>query len=225
MIRSRGVQRRLTADILRQALDASLGRTPVVTDRMLRRALDGTPQPRPAAPPEGTEARRGVVMALLYPRGDELVLALTQRTSHLGSHAGQISLPGGRVDPDDPTPWHTAVRETREEIGVDLSTVPPWAALEEIYVAASNFLVTGYVAYQPRRPTFNLSAAEVAALLEVPLAALLAEDTFVIGEREYQGRVVLEGYFQYQEHRIWGATAVLLDQLLERIRVGVTLLD
>ncbi|MFN0073675.1 MAG: NUDIX hydrolase, partial [Chloroflexota bacterium] len=198
---------------------------PVVTERMLRRSLTGEPQPRPAEPPNGVVARQGAVMAFLYPNGNDIVVALTVRTAHLGSHAGQISLPGGRIDPDDATAWHAAVRETWEEIGVDLSGTEAWATLDQIYVAASNFFVTGFVAFQPRRPVFRLSPHEVAILLEVPVAELMCGESFWVGERDYQGQRVLEGYFEYQGQRIWGATAVLLDQLLERIHTGLALVN
>src|SRR5262245_47091834 len=101
---------------------------------MLRHTLHGEPVPRLSGPPEGITARNGAGMALVYPHGDGIALALTERTAHLGDHAGQISMPGGRIEPTDDSPWHAAVRETHEEIGVDLSASSPWAGLEQIYV-------------------------------------------------------------------------------------------
>jgi 8-oxo-dGTP pyrophosphatase MutT (NUDIX family) len=211
----------LTAPTIREALQASAGRVPVVTERMTRRTLTGEVIPRPARPPDGVTAREGAVMGLLYPKAGEITLALTERTAHLGNHAGQISLPGGRIESSDLTPWHAAVRETHEEIGVDLSRSSPWATLDRIYVAASRFYVTTFVTYADERPTFRLDPHEVAGLLEVPLSVLMDEATFHVGERDdNDGRRVIEGFFQFETHKIWGATAVLLDQLLARINVG-----
>jgi 8-oxo-dGTP pyrophosphatase MutT (NUDIX family) len=190
---------------------------------MLRHTLDGQPVPRLSSPPEGVTPRHGAVMALMYPSGDEMTLALTERTAHLGNHAGQISMPGGRIEPTDVSPWHAAVRETHEEIGVDLSAAAPWARLEQIYVAASRFYVAAFVAYAPARPEFSLDPHEVASLVEVPIAALMDDQTFRRGERDYEGQTILEGFFQFRTHKIWGATAVLLDQLLSRINSGLRL--
>jgi 8-oxo-dGTP pyrophosphatase MutT (NUDIX family) len=187
---------------------------------MTRHTLTGEILPRLSAPPDGVTARDGAVMALLYPRDAEIALALTERTAHLGHHAGQICLPGGRIEPDDASPWHAAVRETCEEIGVDLSERTPWATLNRIYVAASRFYVTAFVAYAPEPPAFALNPNEVAGLVEAPLSALMHESAFRTGERDNLGETILEGYFQYESHKIWGATAVLLDQLLARITVG-----
>jgi 8-oxo-dGTP pyrophosphatase MutT (NUDIX family) len=213
----------LTAALIQAALAASAGLVPAVTERMLRHTLTGEPVARLSHPPEGVTARYGAVMALLYPLDDEIVVVLTERTAHLGNHAGQISMPGGRIEPRDPSPWHAAVRETHEEIGVDLSNSSPWGMLDQIYVAASRFYVTAFVAYSPQRPQFSVNRDEVASLVEVPLTALMASETFRRGERDYEGITILEGFFQYQTYKIWGATAVLLDQLLTRIKVGLEL--
>jgi 8-oxo-dGTP pyrophosphatase MutT (NUDIX family) len=213
----------LSVSAIRAALEVSAGRVPAVTERMLRYTLDGKPVPRLSSPPPGVTARPGAVMALMYPRDDGLALALTERTAHLGNHAGQISLPGGRIEPTDISPWHAAVRETYEEIGVDLSGSLPWARLERIYVAASRFYVIAFVSYAPERPAFTLDPHEVASLVEVPLAVLMEEGTFRRGERDYEGHTILEGFFQFQSYKIWGATAVLLDQLVARINLGLEL--
>jgi 8-oxo-dGTP pyrophosphatase MutT (NUDIX family) len=215
----------LTGSVIRAALEVSEDLVPAVSARMIRRTLTGEIVPRLSGPPEGVTARHGAVMALLYPRNNEITLALTERTAHLGNHAGQISMPGGRIEAGDASPWDAAVRETNEEIGVDLTGHAPWATLSQIYVAASRYYVTAFVAYSAKRPDFRLSPNEVASLLEVPLTALMRESAFRIGERDNQGETVIEGFFQFESHKIWGATAVLLDQLLSRITVGQELLN
>jgi 8-oxo-dGTP pyrophosphatase MutT (NUDIX family) len=219
------VTSRLTDSVIRAALEVSEDLVPAVSARMIRRTLTGEIVPRLSGPPEGVRARYGAVMALLYPRNNEITLALTERTAHLGNHGGQISLPGGRIESHDASPWDAAVRETNEEIGVNLTVHAPWATLRQIYVAASRYYVTAFVTYSPEHPEFRLNPNEVASLVEVPLSALMQESAFRTGERDNQGETVLEGFFQFESHKIWGATAVLLDQLLSRITVGQKLLN
>ena len=206
---------------LRAALERSRGRVSAVSDRMQRRLVSGGHIPRDVDPPPGIQPRDAAVLALLYPHQDQLTMILTERAMHLGRHSGQISFPGGGRDPSDATLWETALRETREEVGAHLPDAEPWAQLEPIYVSVSNYRVTGYVSFTPTRPRFVASPDEVAALIEVPLAHLLSGGSFSTAERDYQDRRVLEGHFRYGERRIWGATALLIDQILHRITRGL----
>jgi 8-oxo-dGTP pyrophosphatase MutT (NUDIX family) len=98
----------------------------------VRLALGGRLQPRTtdqAVEQRYPGARRGAVLVLLYPYEREPHLVLTERTPHLSLHSGQISLPGGRVDPHDPSPLETALRETREELGIPTDQVEIWGVL------------------------------------------------------------------------------------------------
>lgn len=218
---SRGARfSRLDPERLQAALERSHGLVPAVTHRMQRRALTGEILQRASGPPAG-EARHSAVLALLYPHAGSLTLALTHRANHLVQHSGQVSLPGGGREPTDESLWHTAVRETHEELGVRIDASTPAAELERIYVLPSNYYVTGFVAWSPVRPAFAPSPAEVAALIEASLDELRQPQAFIVAERDYQDQRVLEGYFQLRGHRIWGATALLLDQLLERLERGL----
>jgi 8-oxo-dGTP pyrophosphatase MutT (NUDIX family) len=205
---------------LERAFERSRGLVPAITERMQRRALTGELIPRAAEPLEG-EARHSAVLALLYPWNGKPTLALTHRADHLGRHSGQVSLPGGRIDPSDESLWHTAVREMHEELGVLVDSTTPIAELERIYVPVSNFFVTAFVAWVQDRPDFVPNPDEVAALIEVSLEELFHEETFVVAEREYQGERVVEGFFNIKGPRIWGATALLLDQMRERLARGL----
>ena len=165
------------------------------------------------------QPRLGGVLLLLYCHQDELHLLLTRRREDLNSHAGQISFPGGRLD-DGETLRETALRETFEEVGVSPESVHIMGALTRIYILPSDFEVHPFVAWyrNGKRPFFQPNDAEVAQILEVPLSHLLEpanrkEEPWTI--RNFEMDVP---FFEFQGHKIWGATAMMLSEFLERLR-------
>jgi 8-oxo-dGTP pyrophosphatase MutT (NUDIX family) len=219
--RVRAGDARPSTEMLRAAFARSAGAVPAVTDRMQRRDARGALLPRPAGPPEGTGALPAAVLVLLYPRAGRLRVVLTQRAAHLPQHGGQISFPGGAVDAEDPSPLAAALRETREELGVQPRPLAVWGELEPVYVPTSGYLIRAFVAHAEARPAFRPAAGEVAGLLEPALDELLQRGGFASEERVYHGQTVWEPFFWVDGERVWGATAVLLDQLLTRIEVGL----
>lgn len=209
----------LSPEAVRRALAGSQGKVPAVSERMQRRDEAGGIVLRVSEPPEGTTAREAAVLALLYPLNGELTVALTRRTDHLGRHSGQISFPGGAVEPVDASYWDTALRETNEELGIDVRELERWAELEPIYVPPSNYIVYPFVAHADSRPMFQPDPYEVAELIEVTLASLLLPSSFVAQLRDYQGGKIWDAHFRHLDHHIWGATAIMLDQLLGRIKL------
>lgn len=157
--------------------------------------------------------------AVLFPivlrEGGHTVL-LTQRTAHLRDHAGQISFPGGRVEDDDLSPSHTALRETEEEIGLTPERIQIIGFLPE-YRTGTGFRVTPVVALV--QPPFELQPDpfEVAEVFEVPLAFLLDPANHQRHSMHYRG--ALRSYFAmpYGEYFIWGATAGMIRSLTERL--------
>lgn len=141
---------------------------------------------------------------------------LTQRTAHLRDHAGQISFPGGRVEAEDVSPSHTALRETEEEIGLSRERIEIVGFLPE-YRTGTGFRVTPVVALV--RPPFDLQPDpfEVAEVFEVPLAFLLDPANHQRHSLHYRG--ALRNYFAmpYGEYFIWGATAGMIRSLSERL--------
>lgn len=157
--------------------------------------------------------------AVLFPivlrEGGHTVL-LTQRTAHLRDHAGQISFPGGRVEAEDVSPSHTALRETEEEIGLLRERIEIVGFLPE-YRTGTGFRVTPVVALV--QPPFELQPDpfEVAEVFEVPLAFLLDPANHQRHSLHYRG--ALRNYFAmpYGEYFIWGATAGMIRSLSERL--------
>jgi 8-oxo-dGTP pyrophosphatase MutT (NUDIX family) len=181
----------------------------------VRQALaDYTPRrvDHPAAAP-------AAVLILLTTWNGEPSVVFTERTNHVEHHKGQISFPGGACDDGDQSLEATALRETFEEIGVQPEHVRIIGQLDDM-VTISNFRVTPYVGqlcYDCQYP-YTLNEREVARVVEVPLSFLLDESNMELEVRQHQGREVLVPAFSYNGHRIWGATARMLHQLLELVR-------
>lgn len=159
-------------------------------------------------------ARYGAVLALLYPHEGEPYLVLTRRTAHLKTHAGQISLPGGRIDPLDFSPLEAALRETREEVGAATDRLEIWGDLAPVFTHVSNFVVLTSVAWAHERPVFVINEAEVDELIEVPFAHLLKAETAEEELWDVRARRRRVGFYRYAEHKIWGATARVLRQMV-----------
>jgi 8-oxo-dGTP pyrophosphatase MutT (NUDIX family) len=152
---------------------------------------------------------------LLYPNGQEgeLHLVLTRRTDTVGNHRGQISFPGGRVDPDDLSTAHTALREACEEIGVCERDVRLLGDLTPLYIPPSDFRIYPHVAYVPCRPEFRVQPAEVAELLEVPISHFLDASNSAQEEWFVSGAPRQIPYYLVGGHKVWGATAMVLAEL------------
>lgn len=158
-------------------------------------------------------ARSAAVLVLVYPDADGWRLPLTLRPDTLPDHPGQVSLPGGAVDPGEDTAA-TALRELREELGVT-TPVRLLGRLSPIYVFASNFAVTPWVGAIEVRPQWTPSPAEVAEVLEPPLAHLLNPANYGTHPRELAGRSQSVPHIVYERHRIWGATSMILSEFAD----------
>ena len=167
-----------------------------------------------------TPVRDAAVLVGLVPRADAWTVLLTRRTDSLRHHAGQVSFPGGRIEPDDRDPVAAALREAEEEIGVAASLVAPLGYLDPM-ITITGFRVLPVVArIDPgfiARPDPN----EVADVFEVGLDFLLHPDSLEQIAMDYRGRT--RYVMQYRQspdapsHRIWGATAMILYNLRERL--------
>lgn len=164
-----------------------------------------------------TDLARAAVLIPIVDRPDELTVLLTLRASHLKFHAGQISFPGGRMEAHDPSPWHAALRETEEEIGLSRDFVSLAGYLCDQIVPLSGFQVTPAVAFV--RPGFDLQLdrTEVDEVFEVPLEVILDRGHHVPHYREIRGHTVLTYEIPFEGRRIWGATARMLVDLARLI--------
>ncbi|MBM4410604.1 MAG: CoA pyrophosphatase [Chloroflexi bacterium] len=159
--------------------------------------------------------RDAAVMLLLHVVDDVEHVLLQVRTATVEHHRGEISFPGGRRDRVDATLLDTALRETREEIGVPPEAVEVFGALDDTDTRASNYRVRPYVgAVTPGFDAFLHAEREVSALLHVPLPHLLDPVNHVWKAVDQDGAMVASPAYQFGEHVIWGATARVLSQFL-----------
>lgn len=170
----------------------------------------------------GREDAAVTAAAVLIPIVDHpsgLTVIFTKRTSHLKAHSGQVSFPGGRAEPEDPTPEFTALREAHEEIGLPAERVEVLARLPE-YMTRTGFRVTPVVGLLRPPLVLTPDPREVEYVFEVPLAFLLDPGNHQRQTREIQGRTV--GYYvmQFENRTIWGATAGMLVNLYRQLADG-----
>jgi 8-oxo-dGTP pyrophosphatase MutT (NUDIX family) len=188
------------------------------TDELLEQIESalGDYNPRAIDNPSATPA---AVLLLLREIESETHVVFTERTGTVEHHKGQICFPGGGHDANDPTPEATALRETFEEIGVRSEHVRIIGQLDDM-VTVSNFRVTPFVGVIEKTIEwkYDICDEEVARVVEVPLSFLMEDGNMELEVREHHGREVLVPAFSYDGHRIWGATARMLHQLIELVR-------
>ncbi len=160
--------------------------------------------------------RISAVLILLYERDGQLTTALTQRHAYQGVHGGQMSFPGGKREEGDPDLIHTALREAEEEIGIKRDELELLGNLSELYIPPSNFLVQPVLAYSAASLQFTLQQQEVEKVVEIPLAYFL-DDANVNMQTEiklFNGTTVHVPAVTYRGHVIWGATAIIISELV-----------
>lgn len=165
----------------------------------------------------GKITRAAVLIPLLL-KSEGLSVLLTQRTDHLHDHAGQISFPGGRMDPDDASPHDTALRESEEEIGLDRAAVEIIGHLPQ-YLTVSGYSVTPVVGFVKPQAEYVLDTFEVADVFEVPLHFLMdpANHQVRVWESDQGSRRFYS--MPYENRFIWGATAGMLRNLYHLLKV------
>jgi 8-oxo-dGTP pyrophosphatase MutT (NUDIX family) len=177
------------------------------------------PEPRPghkAYFEVEDSSRKAGVLVLLYVRDGCLRVLLTRRTERVLHHRGQISLPGGEQHPGESIEA-TALRETAEELGPDLGAVRVLGRLTPLFIPPSNYCIYPTVAFVPGPLVFHLQPEEVDEVIEVPVEHLadpanVRRETWTVGGREAE-----VPFYAFEGHKIWGATAMVLAELLALI--------
>jgi 8-oxo-dGTP pyrophosphatase MutT (NUDIX family) len=162
----------------------------------------------------GPDARQGGVLALIYLYEERAHVALILRPTYAGVHSGQVAFPGGGKEPGDADLTATALREAYEETGIVPENVEILGTLSPLFVVASNYLVVPTVGWSDTRPDFRPDPYEVAQIVEAPLADLLNTAHLRREEWTLRGYQVDVPFFAVAGQRIWGATAMMLSELL-----------
>jgi 8-oxo-dGTP pyrophosphatase MutT (NUDIX family) len=168
--------------------------------------------------PDPSQARLSSILILFYPRDGKWFLPFIQRPLYNGVHSGQISFPGGKCEKEDHDYCSTALRETHEEIGIAPEEVNIVGSLTPLYIPNSNFYVYPQVGWIDYYPKFSPDPTEVEEIIEVPLDLLLSEKNVKQFSREFNGTSLTAPYFDAHGREIWGATAMMLSEMLEVIR-------
>ncbi len=172
---------------------------------------------------EAKTARKAGVLALFYPSKDnETYLILILRKTYNGVHSDQVGFPGGKFEKGDGSILETALRETEEEIGIPKNEVSILKQLTEIYIPPSNFFVQPFLGITRATPKFVAQEDEVEALIEVPLTHFM-DDSVIITKRlttSYATNIEVPA-FNLNEHVVWGATAMMLSEVREMLKIVV----
>ena len=199
------LKQRLAEDLPGQA--AQFRMAPMGRSRTLPPGC-ATPSPRQSA----------VLLYLYADGGGDWRLALMKRSNYKGAHSGQVSIPGGCLEPGEEHS-QAALREFREETGVQVHEQQLLGQLSELFIPTSNFMVRPYVAHAARAPSFVPDPVEVAQIIELRLSLLLCGDAIKQGGTHLSENVRMEApYFEIEDHRVWGATAMILSEFKEIVR-------
>lgn len=172
----------------------------------LNRSLEPDPKQR---------LRESAVLILLYPKNNEPYIVFMRRPTYKGPHSGQISFPGGKREESDPTLQDVALRETEEELGICAQKVHIIGELTSLIIPHSGYRVAPFVGYLDQTPNFYPCEIEVDELIEVPMRVfenhkIVKEFTFI-----QETRSIHAPYFDLNGEKLWGATSMILCELLD----------
>ena len=191
----------------------------------LKSILPGRKAQYKMAPELRLENRQGyyqnaAVMILLFTRAGSWHTVLMKRPEYAGAHSNQISLPVGKYEDSAAGLEETALREIREEIGIDDGRIRILGHLSRLHIPVSGIEVLPVVGFYPEEPDFQPDSSEVAYLIEAPLEDLLHPRNTREKFRTLMCKLVKVPYFKIGEEQVWGATAMILSEFLEVIRTG-----
>ncbi|MEG2101271.1 MAG: CoA pyrophosphatase [Flavobacterium sp.] len=170
---------------------------------------------------ETKNPRIAAVMMLLYPKKDKTHLVLIVRNAYNGVHSSQIAFPGGKYENTDLDFRETALRETHEEIGVAPEKIDVIKDFTPMYIPPSNFLVHPFLGISHEELSFYPDIREVAAIIELPLSVFLSDEIIIEAtlSTSYANDVLVPA-FNIQNHIVWGATAMILSELRDVLKIG-----
>lgn len=165
-------------------------------------------------------AKKSAVMILMYNDEFGTKVIFIRRSFYVGIHAGQIAFPGGRFEEEDITVENTALREIEEEIGIKPKEINVVGRLSDIFVPASNFIISVFVGFLDEKPEYKIDEREVAEIIEVELSEFFQND--VISEKEFlvpsTSKSVKAPYYKVGNIELWGASAMVMSELIDMLK-------
>ncbi|MFG4001766.1 NUDIX hydrolase [Flavobacterium aquidurense] len=164
--------------------------------------------------------RIAAVMMLFYPKDGKVHLVLIVRNAYNGVHSAQIAFPGGKYETTDADYEETALRETHEEVGVAPEKIEVIKQFTPMYIPPSNFLVHPYLGISKEELSFYPDIREVADIIELPLSVFLNDEIIIEAtlSTSYANNVSVPA-FNIQNHIVWGATAMILSELRDVLKI------
>jgi 8-oxo-dGTP pyrophosphatase MutT (NUDIX family) len=160
--------------------------------------------------------QKSAVLILIYSKNNEILVPFIKRKSVPADvHSGQIAFPGGKKEKTDKNIQYTAFREAEEEIGINMNSISYICNLSDVYIPPSNFLVSPIVGITYDTPHFTMQESEVEEIIEIPLQFFLQDG--IIQEKNIGDKNNIP-CFIYQEHVIWGATAMIMNELVHLLK-------
>lgn len=161
-----------------------------------------------------SDPAKAAVMALMYPSAGKIHMAFIKRNEYDGPHSAQVSFPGGAWENGDRTLQQTAIRETREELGIS-GELEILGSLTDLHIPVSNYLVTPFVGWMDETPLFKPDPAEVQYVIEAPLQSLLSASNMEMELMVRHDLAIQAPCYKIGKEKIWGATAMMLSEILE----------
>ncbi len=160
-------------------------------------------------------AVKSSVLILFFEKNEEFYIPFIKRPIYNGVHSGQIAFPGGRWETTDKSMYHTALREAREEIGIKTEKVSLIGKLTDLYIPPSNYIVSPFTGIYHSADTFIADPTEVAAIIEIPFSFFLKSDSRKEATLKLSnGQQITTPSFNFNNEIIWGATAMILNELV-----------
>lgn len=165
--------------------------------------------------------RKGAVLILIYPQEKQAFFPLIKRPEYVGVHSGQIAFPGGKMDEGDENEVFTALREAEEEVAVNASKVEVLGKMSDLFIPASNFLVSPIIGYVDHIPEFVPEEREVQRIISARVADIVSPEIQKKTILEIGNQIKLDTpYFEVEKEMVWGATAMILGEFIELLEKG-----
>ena len=156
-------------------------------------------------------ARPAAVLILLFPFEDEIQFFLTKRTEDVEHHKGQISLPGG-IRENNESLNETALRETKEEVGIDSTKIIISGSLTPFFIPVTGYIVHPFIGWCKEKPSTKIHDVEVNQLFSVSITELIDEKTLKTEQWNIRGYDAIVPYYNFEKCKVWGATAAILSE-------------